>query len=124
MNTEENKSKYEKIVWFRKYAPLTIVTSLLLCVTSVFAAGRNPVWIIEHIRDFSFVLLLITLCGFFYLTLFTRNLKVNYEYCSIDPTAFNSNVKYAGFGIFLVAFSFCICVLWLIVLLVVSVYLK
>ena len=77
---------------------------------------RFDMQIIRYIRLFSFAVLLITVFGYTYLNLFTRNLKVNYEYCRIDPTSFNTNVKYASFGIALMAVMFLVSIVWIITL--------
>ncbi len=58
---------------------------------SIYMDAHFDMQIIRHIRLFSFAVLLITVFGYTYLNLFTRNLKVNYWYC-VDGA--NASCKY------------------------------
>ena len=113
---EKYRNKYERIVRAKPYCILSLAVSALLYVMSIFMARYSDVYMLQHIRKFSFPIMMICFFGVAYLILFTRNFKVNYEYTRIDPTAFETNVRFAGFGIFLCLACFPISIIWIVTL--------
>jgi len=112
------QSNYKRIVLARKLSLIPLLAAVLLYFLSIYMNAHYDVWIIRHIRQFSFAVLFITISGFIYLYLFTRNLKVNFDYCRIDSTAFDTNVKYASFGIVIMALMLLVSLSWIITLFV------
>ena len=113
---EEYRSKYERIVKAKPFCILSLAVATLLYVMSVVMARYSDAYMIQYIRKFSFPMMAVCFFGVIYLILFTRNFKVNYDYTRIDPTAFLTNVRYAGFGIFLCLACLPMSVIWIIVL--------
>ena len=118
LSIDKYQTKYKRILLAKKLGVIPVFTSILLYMFSIYMDAHFDMQIVRTIRHFSFNVLLITILGIIYLYLFTRNLKVNYEYCRIDPTSFNTNVKYASFGIALMAVMFLVSIVWIITLLV------
>ena len=118
LSIDKYQTKYKRILLAKKLGVIPVFTSILLYMLSIYMDAHFDMQIVRTIRHFSFNVLLITILGIIYLYLFTRNLKVNYEYCRIDPTSFNTNVKYASFGIALIALMFLVSIVWIITLLV------
>ncbi|MBQ6478894.1 MAG: hypothetical protein IJI44_05950 [Erysipelotrichaceae bacterium] len=109
---ERYQKKYERIVLMKKLCLIPLLSSLILYILSIYMFTHYEEWIISHIRHHSFWVLFITLAGIAYLNLFTRNLKVNLDYCRIDPGAFELNVKYASFGTVLIGIMFIVSIVW------------
>jgi len=118
LSIDKYQTKYKRILLAKKLGVIPVFTSILLYMLSIYMDAHFDMQIVRTIRHFSFNVLLITILGIIYLYLFTRNLKVNYEYCRIDPTSFNTNAKYASFGIALMALMFFVSVVWIITLFV------
>ena len=114
---ERYQKKYERIILMKKLCLIPLFSSLILYILSIYMYSHYDIWIVTHIRHHSFWVLFITLAGIAYLNLFTRNLKVNLDYCRTDPGAFELNVKYASFGIVLMGIMLIVSVVWNITLL-------
>ena len=114
----EYKVKYERLLLARKLCLIPLITSFVLYVMSIYLNERIDMRMIRHIRDFSFGNLFVTVAGFIYIILFAKDLKVSYELCKVEPSNFLANVKYASFGIALMAIMFLISIIWIITMLV------
>ena len=113
---EEYRRKYDRIVKAKPFCILSLAVTALLYVMSVVMAWHSDAYMIQHIRKFSFPMMAVCFFGVVYLILFTRNFKVNYDYTKIDQTAFLTNVRYAGFGIFLCLACLPMSLIWIITL--------
>ena len=116
----EYKTKYERILLARKLCLIPLITSFVLYVLSLYFNARIDMRMIRHIRDFSFGNLFITVAGFIYIVLFGKDLKVSYELAKVEPSNFLANVKYASFGIALMAISFVVSVAWIATMLILA----
>lgn len=114
---EKYRKKYGRTVLAKKLCVIPLLSSLILYILSVYMYTRYDAWIVSHIRHNSFAVLFITLAGIIYLHLFTRNLKVNFDYCRIDPGAFELNIKYSSFGIVLMGIMLIVSASWNVTLL-------
>ena len=60
---EKYRNKYERIVRAKPYCILSLAVSALLYVMSVFMARYSDVYMIQHIRKFSFPIMMICFFG-------------------------------------------------------------
>ena len=111
------KIRYDRILLAKKLCLIPVCAAIILYILSIYMYANYDVYIVRHIRHFSFMVLFITVAGFIYLHLFTKNLKLNFDFCRIDPTAFETNVKYSYFGIALMAIMSVVSAGWIITLL-------
>ena len=112
--------QYNRMLLARKLCLIPLLAAVILYVLSIYMNAHYDMWMIRHIRDFSFGNLFINVAGFIYLLLFTKDLKVSYDLCRYEPSNFKANVKYATFGIVLIAISFFISVVWIVTMLVLT----
>ena len=115
---EKYTKQYDRVLQLKPFCVLSFVLSCILYILSIVMFRNSTAPAVKYIRDFSFLVMAVCFFGNVYLRLFMANFRINLDYCSIDPSPFEKNMRFIRFGMALCLILLPVSLVWSITLLV------